>query len=103
LELLARWKRIGLKNVLYAGDNLFPLYPVKGNLLNQGDPFYQAGFYNRTDAFVYLISTKRVNCYLSFNFHYTRQGGLNHQQQLVLRFNPGNILPMEKSMSVLGK
>lgn len=103
LELFARWKRIGLKNVLYAGDNLLPLYPVKGNLLNQGDPFYQAGFYNRTDAFVYLISTKRVNCYLSFNFHYTRQGGLNHQQQLVLRFNPGNMLPVEKSMSVLGK
>ncbi|MDD2559492.1 MAG: hypothetical protein PHE04_02330 [Bacteroidales bacterium] len=103
MEFFARWKRFGLKNVLYAGDNLFPLYPVKGNLLNQGDPFYQAGFYNRTDAFVYLISTKRASCYLSFNFHYTRQGGLNHQQQLVLRFNPGNILPIEKSMTALGK
>lgn len=103
MEIFARWKGFGLKNVLYAGDNLFPLYPDKGKLLNQGDPFYQAGFYNRTDAFVYLISTQRVNCYLSFNFHYTRQGGLNHQQQLVLRFNPGNIRPIEKSRTVLGK
>ena len=103
MEFFARWKMFGLKNVLCVGDDLFPLFPNKGNLLNQGDPFYRAGFYNRTDAFVYFISTQRTRCYLSFNFHYTQQGGLNHQQQLVLRFNMGNNKPNEKNMAILGK
>lgn len=87
VSLCARWKCLGMNNTFYAGDNLFPLYALKGNLLNQGDPFYQSSLYNRTDVFVYLIRNNIVNCLFSWNFHYTKTSGMDHQQQLIVRIN----------------
>ena len=85
-ELLAEWRFIGLKNSLYIGDNQQPFYPRLGSQLNQGDPFYQARFYNRTDIYFYFFRNRFVNCMASVNFHTTRSH-IDLQQQLIVRFN----------------
>ena len=103
ISLFARWKRLGLSNTLYAGDNLFPLYPTKGKLLNQGDPFYQSSLYNRTDLFVYLIRNRIVNCLFSWNFHYTQDYGLDHQQQLIVRISTEGLKESKTLNNLFGK
>lgn len=103
IDLFANWKRFGCKNTLYIGDNLYPLYPVKGNLLNQGDPFFQSTFYNRTDLFVYLLRNSFVNCYFSWNLHYTKEAGLDQQQQLIVRFNTNGFNKKDKLKNIFGK
>ncbi|MDD3404868.1 MAG: hypothetical protein PHH23_01180 [Paludibacteraceae bacterium] len=87
IDLFLRWRFLGLQNSFYVGNNLMPLYAECGTLLNQGNPFYQAQVYNRTDVFIYIIRRSFVNCYFSWNFHYTQGDKLSHQQQLIVRFN----------------
>jgi len=106
IELYLNWWFLGIKNTTYVGDNLQPLRFSKdlgrpiGNQMCQGDPFYQARFYNRTDIFAYLYRSSFVNCYLSYNLHY--QGGkLQHQQQVIVRFNLGGLLEEEKRGTML--
>ena len=107
LEVYANWWFLGLKNTLYVGDNLQPLLqsdnlgtPI-GALMCQGDPFYQARFYNRTDLFVYLYRASFVNCYFSYNMHY--QGGrLQSQQQLIVRFNLGGLKTQKRGTLLRG-
>jgi len=92
IEVYANWWFLGVKNTTYIGDNLQPFRnsdnlgsPI-GSMMYQGDPFYQAKFYNRTDFFAYLYRSSFVNCYFSYNLHY--QGGrLQQQQQLIVRFS----------------
>lgn len=94
IELYANWWFLGVKNTTYIGDNLQPLRyadnlgtPI-GSLMCQGDPFYQATFYNRTDIFAYIYRSSFVNCYMSWNMHYDNVSKrLQHQQQLIVRFN----------------
>lgn len=87
LEAMIRWRFLGLKNTLYVGDNLMPLYGRFGADLNQGDPFYQSKFYNRTDLYIYLVNKSFLNCYFSWNMHYVPGFKLQHQQQLILLFS----------------
>lgn len=63
-----------------------PVRAEFGADLNQGDPFFQSGLYNRTDLFAYLYRNSFVNCCFSWNFHYDGSR-LYHQQQLMLRFS----------------
>ena len=85
VELYARWWFLGLKNTFYYGDNLQP-FRSRNAYLNLGDPFYQSRLYNRTDLMVYLYRSSFVNFYFSWNMHYDTYH-LQHQQQLVVRFN----------------
>jgi len=64
-----------------------PLYPQYGQLVNQGDPRYQARIYNRTDIFFYLIRRSFVTAYAGWNLLYLDGYGLSHQQQVVCRFS----------------
>ena len=86
LDFYFNWWFLGLKNTFYYGDNLQPHRPAIGNLMCQGDPFYQAKIYNRTDIFAYLYRSSFVNVYFSWNMHYDGNG-LYHQQQLCARFS----------------
>lgn len=91
VELYANWWLLGVKNVFYYGDNLQPFRGDIGDKMCQGDPFYQSRLYNRTDFFVYLYRSSFVNFYFSWNMHYdTHQ--LQHQQQLLVRFNLDGLL-----------
>lgn len=90
-ELYARWRFLGLRNNFYAGGNLMPYYATFGADLNQGDPFYQARWYNRTDVFAYILRKSFVNVYFSWNFHKVPGVKLQHQQQLIATFSLGGI------------
>ena len=85
VELYARWWFLGLKNTFYYGDNLQP-FRSRNAYFNLGDPFYQSRLYNRTDLIVYLYRSSFVNFYFSWNMHYDTYH-LQHQQQLIVRFN----------------
>lgn len=84
-ELYLNWWFLGVKDQLYVGDPLMPLYHKYASELNQGDPFYQGRIYNRLDIFAYIYRNSFVNCYFSYNMHYNGRT-LQHQQQLIVRF-----------------
>lgn len=97
-----RWRWIGLRNTLYAGQNQMMLYPEYRQLLNQGDPHYQASVYNRTDLYLCFVSRSFVQCYADWSFHVTgpselAPSRLSHQQRIVCRFS------LEELMRYLGK
>ena len=108
LDLALVWRFIGLRNILYVGQNQMPLYKRYGQLLNQGDPRYQARLYNRTDLYLYIIRRSFVTCFAGWSLLVTDNGipgngisgdgtlhngtpnqryTLSHQQQVVCRFN----------------
>lgn len=91
IELFARWKYVGLKNTLYIGDNMFPLYSRYGAVLNQGDPWYRANIYNRTDILVYIFNNRFVNVHGAFTIDVTEEGKFNCQQQIIAQFNLGRV------------
>lgn len=103
LEFMLSWRFLGVKNTFYVGDNLMPLYGMFGTDLNQGDPFYQSPLYNRTDLYVYLVRKGFVNCYFSWNMHYTPKGGLQHQQQLVALFSLDGLHKAKKLRGLFDK
>lgn len=103
LEFMLSWRFLGVKNTFYVGNNLMPLYGMFGADLNQGDPFYQSPLYNRTDLYIYLVRKGFVNCYFSWNMHYTPQGGLQHQQQLIALFSLDGLHKKEKLRGLFDK
>lgn len=106
LEVFLRWKWIGFRNVTYYGEPQMPLYQKYHSLLNQGDPFYQARFYNRTDIFFYIFNNSFVNCFASANFH-VADGVFVTQQQIVAQFSLDGVWGFRKNKhklrTILGK
>lgn len=90
LELFGQWKRLSLKNSLYAGGKLFPSYAEHGSLLYQGEPFYQTGFYNRTDVYLSIIRNKWIDLQAALDFNVTKDNFIFYQR-LMLRVYLGNI------------
>lgn len=72
-DIFAQWRSFGIKETLFAGSNLFPLYPKFGTLLNMGEPYYQAPLYSRTQLFASLVSNRFVSLEAALTFHVTRQ------------------------------
>ena len=87
VDFILSWRFIGLRNAFYYGDNQMPLYPQYGQILNQGDPRYQARIYNRTNIFFFLVRLPFVTAYAGWNLLYIDGFGLSHQQQVVCRFS----------------
>ncbi len=83
IELAAGWRWLGLKNTLYAGGRLCPLYMRYGSLLYQGSPYYQSKFYNRTDVYVYFLRRKYVTLTGALDFHVTTDA-FQFNQRLML-------------------
>lgn len=84
-ELTAEWRFLGLKNVVYAGDNQLTFYDEFGAMLHCGDPFYRAPFYDRLDFYVYFLRNRFVDCKACVSLHFV-DGKVQNQQQLLLRF-----------------
>ena len=104
-ELSFRWRFLGLKQSLYYGDSLYPLYEKQKTTLNLGDPWYKSKLYSRTDLFIYLYNNRFVNCYFSLNLHVNELGKINFQQQLIAQFNLGRVFEKNapKYKTLLGK
>ena len=84
VDVVAEWRWIGLKETLFAGKNLYPLYDKYGDLLNMGDPSYQAKFYSRTNVYAYIFRNQFMNLEAGLDFHYTPEA-FNFWQKVVLR------------------
>lgn len=89
--LTMRWRWVGLRTTVYYGKPLMPLYPIYGPDLNRGDPFYQSNFYSCTSLYLYLVHNRWMYCYFAWNFHLDNTHRLQHQQQLIARFNLSRI------------
>lgn len=84
------WKKIGVKETLYAGNKQFPLYPMYGSLLNMGDPHYQSSVYSLTSVYSPIVSNQYVNFGAYLDFHITKEG-TSCYQRVVLNINLGNV------------
>ncbi len=83
LEVMARYRWLGVKNTLYAGGKLFPHYSTYGPLLYQGEPYFQSSFYNRTDLYLYILSRREVNLTAALDFN-AAKGSFEFYQRLIL-------------------
>ncbi len=84
------WKKIGIKETLYAGNRQFPLYPMYGSLLNMGDPHYQSSVYAKTSIYSKIVDNKHVSFGACLDFHTTKEG-TSCYQRVVLNVNLGNV------------
>ncbi len=86
-EIMVEKFGLGVKNTLYVGENQMPLYnKYAGQQLYWGDPFYQNTFYNRTDFYIQLFDTNRVQGRFTWAMH-AAEGFLTHQQLFTLNVN----------------
>lgn len=90
LDATFEWKFLGLKNSLYAGGKLFPLYGQFGTLLYQGESYYQSSFYNRTDVYARVLKNKFMDLEAQLNFNVAK-GNFMFYQRLILNIHLGNI------------
>jgi hypothetical protein len=81
---------VGVKNTLYIGENLMPLYnKYNAEHLYWGDPFYQNTFYNRSDFYVQIFDATRVQARFTWSMH-AAAGFITHQQMFTLNVNFGS-------------
>jgi len=84
-NLFAHWRWLEVKESVFAGKDLFPLYDQFGSELNLGDPYYRSRFYSRTDVRGHLFRNSHVDVSAVLTFHATdRITGF--WQQLSCRF-----------------
>ncbi len=68
-----RWKCVEAEQNIFAGKDLFPLYPRFGNLLNLGDTYYRDNIYSRTDVIVHIVQNRFVDLNTSLSLHATNK------------------------------
>lgn len=95
LEIMGEWRFLGLRNSLYAGGKLFPLYGEFGSLLYQGEPYYSSNFYDRLDLYGKIYHNNYVELEAQLNFNFTK-GGFMFYQRLLLNVNIGKDPKKEK-------
>ena len=87
----ARWRFLEAEENVWAGSDLFPLYPRFGSQLNLGDTYYRDKFYSRTDLTAHIVQNAFVDLNTSFTFHYTNKT-TGFWQQLSCRLYIDNLL-----------
>ena len=70
-NLCAQWRWLDVRESIFAGKDLFPLYDQFGSELNLGDPYYRSKFYSRTDVRGHLFSNDKVDLSAVLTFHAT--------------------------------
>lgn len=90
LDVCGEWKFLGVRNSLYVGKKLFPLYSEFGSLLYQGESYYQSSFYDRVDLYgmIYKNRFMKLEAQLNFNF---AKGSFIFYQRLILDIHLGNL------------
>lgn len=85
-ELNARWWRVALRNVTWAGNRpLFPLYSSFGPQLNEGEPYLASRFYNRTELSGLLLAYKhKMTLRAELDFHVADHSDFMFYQRLIL-------------------
>ena len=88
-EVTANWKRISLKETVYAGGSQQHYRGEGYGKYYWGDTYTQANFYSRTDISYQIIKSRFVDSYVNLTFNATKYG-VNCHQMLVLRANIGS-------------
>lgn len=91
VDAVFEWKFLGLKNSLYAGGKLFPLYSEFGTLLYQGESYYRSSFYNRTDVYAHVYRNKFIDLEAQLNFNFAKNNFMFYQR-LILNISLGGII-----------
>lgn len=81
-----RWKFLELKNTLYAGGTLFPYYSTFGAMLDLGEPYYSASFYDRASVGAYILERKFLTLKASLDFNLALSH-FNFHQRVIVTFN----------------
>ncbi len=89
-EFFIEYKRFGLFNTFYAGENQMSFYEDHDNELYWGDPFYRTNTYNRSDLYLDFLRNDIVKARLLFSFHFTEKNIYN-EQALKVSVNLNNI------------
>lgn len=80
-EAQGRYKNYGIKSVLHSGD---------GHKFKNGDLFYRAKDYWRTDVIWYFINHEKVKGRFNLSFHIVDRKYLDQQQQFSVIYVIGN-------------
>jgi len=88
-EVRASWKRLELKQDIYAGANLQPFGNAHFGQYYWGDTFTQASFYSRTDLRYRFIQHRFANVYGGIIVSATRYG-VHHHQVITLSLDLGS-------------
>lgn len=91
-RLDAEYAGIGTNNTLYIGDQHMYMYPLFKSDLYAGNPFLQGKSYLRSEWYVRIIESPRVNAKLNCNLHFSEKN-LMFQQMFTVTANIGNFLP----------
>lgn len=86
VDLDASWRFLELKNTLYAGGKLFPIYGRYGYILDQGEPYYASSLYNRTSVGVIFLKRKFMTLKASLDFN-VAPSHFNFYQRVLLSFS----------------
>lgn len=86
MEACAEWKWFGLKEIFYAGGAQMPSYIPFRSQLYQGEPYYQARTYSRTDIYANVLRNKWINLKVSLDFN-VAGSTLNFYQRVILSVN----------------
>ncbi len=88
IEAVAEWRWLGLKNTFYAGGRQFPSYiPFRADLY-QGEPFYQARLYNRTDLYARIYRNRYIDLRASLDFNIAGSSFIFYQRLLLRVYLP---------------
>lgn len=90
MEILGEWKILGVRNSLYVGGKLFPLYGEYGTLLYQGEAYYRSKLYDRVDVYARIYRNKFLDLEAQLNFNFTKESFMFYQR-LILNISLGNI------------
>ncbi len=85
--LYAKYKNYAIKSTLSAGGS---------HVFAQGDHFYHAKNYLRTDVIWYLINHENVKGVFNLSFHITDWKNLDQQQQLSIIYKFGGVKPFKQ-------
>lgn len=85
-EINAEYWRLRLRNVTWAGNKpLFPLYAKFGSTLNEGEPYYESNWYNRTEISGLLLRWRNiVELRAELDFHFADRNDFMFYQRILL-------------------
>jgi hypothetical protein len=86
-EVYGKYKKYGLKATLSTGDS---------HIFAQGDKFYHAKDYLRTDVLWYLFDHENVKGVFTYSFHLLNWNDIDQQQQLSIIYKFGASTPLSK-------
>lgn len=90
MDIFMEWKFLGVKNSLYAGESLFPLFGEFGNLLYLGDAYYQSPFYDRLDVYARIYRNRFIELEAQLNFNFTKSH-FQFNQRLIVNIEINNL------------